>query len=388
MGLRTAACPVKRLTVLTLNSGSSSLKFGVHSTDGVQATPLLTGTLIGSGGDGALSHITQRIRDAALSPPEIVGHRIVHGGPKLRHPCVLNAAALEQLEAATDFAPLHMPTALALIQAASAHFLGVTQMACFDTGFHSQMPDTARVLPLARELRAEGIERYGFHGLSCDSILHQLIPDRPDRVVIAHLGNGASVTAVKAGRSVDTSMGLTPAGGVMMGTRSGDLDPGVLLYLMRTKHFDAAQCEDFINHRSGLLGVSGLSSDMRQLHDAAASNGDAQLAIEMFCHSVRKQIAAMITVLDGIDLLVFTGGIGEHDAQVRASICSGLSWIGVRLDPVRNRTASGSSDPHASGSVLGPIHDSTSRCPVKVLSSQEDVSIARHAWALVGRDAA
>jgi len=173
----------------------------------------------------------------------------------------------------------------------------------------------------------------------------------------------------------------------MMGTRSGDLDPGVLLYLMRTRRFDAARCEDLINHRSGLLGVSGLSSDMRQLHEAAASNADAQLAIDMFCHSVRKQIAAMIAVLDGIDLLVFTGGIGEHHADVRASICRGLSWIGVRLDPVRNRLASSPAAPHSFEPVLGPIHDPGSRCAVKVLASKEDPTIARHAWELFGRDA-
>lgn len=211
--------PVKRLVVLTLNSGSSSLKFGVHCMDGIQATPLLTETVSGSGGERAFSHITTRISEAALPAPDIIGHRIVHGGPNLRHPCLLDAATLEQLEAVTDFAPLHMPTALALIHAARAHFPDVPQMACFDTGFHSRMPDISRVLPVARELRAEGVERYGFHGLSCDSIMYQLGAHRPDRLVIAHLGNGASVTAVKGGRSIDTSMGLTPAGGVMMGDR-------------------------------------------------------------------------------------------------------------------------------------------------------------------------
>ena len=188
-------------------------------------------------------------------------------------------------------------------------------MACFDTTFHAELPEVARVLPISRELQSEGIQRYGFHGLSCKSIVHQLANDLPDRLIIAHLGNGASVTAVKGGKSIDTSMGLTPTGGVIMGTRSGDLDPGVLVYLMREKKFDAAMLEELVDHRSGLLGISGVGSDMRRLHEAASSNADARLAIQMFCYSVRKQVAAMIAALDGIDLLVFTGGIGENDAR-------------------------------------------------------------------------
>ena len=217
----------------------------------------------------------------------------------------------------------------------------------------------------------EGIQRYGFHGLSCESIVHQLANDLPNRLVIAHLGNGASVTAVKGGKSIDTSMGLTPSGGVIMGTRSGDLDPGVLVYLMREKKFDAAMLEDLVDHRSGLLGISGVGSDMRRLHEAASSNADARLAIQMFCYSVRKQVAAMIAALDGVDLVVFTGGIGENDGEARAAICGGLSWIGVSLDEARNRSAN------------NPINDAASRCRVLVLTSQEDEQIARHTRALI-----
>ena len=182
--------------------------------------------------------------------------------------------------------------------------------------------------------------------------MRQLADDLPDRLVIAHLGNGASVTAVKGGKSIDTSMGLTPTGGVIMGTRSGDLDPGVLVYLMREKKFDAAMLEELVDRRSGLLGISGVGSDMRRLHEAAASNPDARLAIQMFCYSVRKQIAAMIAALDGVDLIVFTGGIGEHDAEARAAICGGLGWTGIE---------------------------------VRVFASQEDEQIARHTWALFPR---
>ena len=224
-----------------------------------------------------------------------------------------------------------------------------------------------------KDLQREGIQRYGFHGLSCESIVHQLASNLPDRLIIAHLGNGASVTAVKGGRSIDTSMGLTPTGGVIMGTRSGDLDPGVLIYLMREKKFDAAMLEELVDHRSGLLGISGVGSDMRRLHEVASSNADARLAIEMFCYSVRKQLAAMIAALDGVDLIVFTGGIGENDGEVRAAICAGLSWIGISLDEAKNRSAN------------NPINDPASRCAVLVLASQEDEQIARHTWALLAQ---
>jgi acetate kinase len=268
------------------------------------------------------------------------------------------------------FAPLHLPSALSVIRFAREHFPAATQAACFDTAFHAELAEVARVLPIPRELQSEGIQRYGFHGLSCESIVRQLADDLPDRLIIAHLGNGASVTAVKAGKSIDTSMGLTPSGGVIMSTRSGDLDPGVLVYLMREKKRDAAMLEDLIDRRSGLLGISGVGGDMRRLHEAASSNTDARLAIQMFCYSVRKQVAAMIAALDGVDLVVFTGGIGENDEKVRAAICRGLSWIGVRLDETRNVSAS------------NPVNDPASRCSVLVFPSQEDEQIARHTWAL------
>jgi acetate kinase len=243
-------------------------------------------------------------------------------------------------------------------------------VACFDTTFHAELPEVARVLPISKELQLEGIQRYGFHGLSCESIVHQLGNGLPNRLIIAHLGNGASVTAVKGGKSIDTSMGLTPTGGVIMGTRSGDLDPGVLVYLMREKKFDATALEELVDHRSGLMGISGVGSDMRRLREAASSNVDARLAIQMFCYSVRKQVAAMIAALDGVDMVVFTGGIGENDGEARAAICGGLSWIGVSLDETRNRSAN------------NPINDPASRCSVRVLPSEEDEQIARHTWEL------
>jgi acetate kinase len=245
------------------------------------------------------------------------------------------------------------------------------QVVCLDTAFHAGLPDVARTLPLPAELRADGIERYGFHGLSCESIVRQLGGDLPERLVIAHLGNGASITAVRGGRSIDTSMGLTPTGGVIMGTRSGDLDPGVLVYLARRKNLGATQIEEVVNHRCGLAGLSGISGDMRRLHEAARSNADARLAIGMFCYSVRKQVAAMIAALGGLDLLVFTGGIGEHDARVRTAICDGLAWHGIVLDAARN------------GASANLISAPASHCPVRVLPAQEDAQIARHTRELI-----
>ena len=386
--------------VLTLNSGSSSLKFGLYRADVAQTETLLSGEA-DTIGEVAGQFQAQDARGNALSiarasvddqrdaillierllagsnlpPPAGIGHRIVHGGPKLRRHCLINDEVLQQLEAAIPFARLHMPPALDVIRSARAYFPNLPQIACFDTTFHAELPEVARVLPLPKELRSEGIQRYGFHGLSCESILHQLGDDVPDRVVIAHLGNGASVTAVKAGRSIDTSMGLTPTGGVIMGTRSGDLDPGVLVYLEREKKMNAATLEDLVDRRSGLLGISGISSDMRQLHKCARSQPDAQLAIDMFCYSVRKQIAAMIAVLGGIDLIVFTGGIGENDDHVRASVCVNLAWAGICIDEVRNAAAD------------NPISDSKSHCKVLVLPSEEDEQIARHSWALLPQSA-
>jgi acetate kinase len=388
------------LNVLALNSGSSSLKFGLYCVGSSRIERLLSGEAESIGdksgkchaqdsrGNALLSEtgsirnqreaiirIGRLLGDAKMPMPAAIGHRVVHGGPKLRHHCLIDDSVLTQLEAAVAFAPLHIPSALSVIRFAKEHFPGLQQAACFDTTFHAQLPAVARVLPIAKELQSEGIQRYGFHGLSCESIVHQLTNDLPNRLVIAHLGNGASVTAVRGGKSIDTSMGLTPTGGVIMGTRSGDLDPGVLVYLIREKKFDGAMLEDLVNRRSGLLGISGVGSDMRRLREAASSNADARLAIQMFCYSVGKRIAAMIAALGGVDMIVFTGGIGENDIEGRVAICGGLNWHGVTLDPARN------------GSGENPISDPASRCAVYVLPSQEDEQIARHTRVLFLRSA-
>jgi acetate kinase len=381
--------------VLALNSGSSSLKFGLYRVGTTDLACLLSGEAEAIGEAAArfhaedaqgrpLLHDTVPIadqRDAVIrigkllaeihaASPQVIAHRVVHGGPRVRRHCVIDERVLQELEAATVFAPLHAPAALAVIRLAIGQFPGLRQVACLDTSFHARMPPVASVLPLPRDLRAEGIQRYGFHGLSCESIVRQLAGALPLRLVIAHLGNGASITAVRDGVSIDTSMGLTPTGGLIMGTRSGNLDPGVLVYLMREKHLDAAAIEDLVDRRSGLRGISGVGGDMRSLHKAAPHDDDARLAVEMFCTAAAKEVAAMSTVLRGLDAIVFTGGIGEHDAEVRARISDRLSWLGVELDPVRNRDG------------RGLISRDTARCAVQVLPSQEDEEMARHAWSL------
>jgi acetate kinase len=376
--------------VLAINSGSSSLKFGLFGVRGSKVTPCVTGEAqaIGSSagllrvrdGHGDVLHVetvpiaddVQAFSRAAcllagmdVPPADAIGHRIVHGGTQLDMHARIDAAVMTQLEAAGTFAPLHVPVALAVVRAAQARFPALPQVACLDTAFHTHLPEEARTLPLDRSLQAAGVRRYGFHGLSCASILARW-PQAPARLVIAHLGSGASITAVREGRSVDTSMGMTPSGGVMMATRSGDLDPGVLAWLSREKGMDASVLERLVDHRSGLLGVSGISGDLRQLRTVERTEPSARLAIAMFALSIRKQIAAMAAVLEGIDALVFTGGIGEHDAQVRADICDGLGWAGIRLDPTRNQSG-------------GPrIGMDGAACDVRVMPSEEERQICRY----------
>jgi acetate kinase len=381
--------------VLALNSGSSSLKFSLYAARGEQAVLEGEAESIGAAAatfrvhdsegreivsetapladqQAAIARIGRLLADRGGAGPTAVGHRIVHGGPRLRQPCLIDDAVLAQLEDATPFAPLHIPASLAVIRFAREHFPGAAQAACFDTSFHATLPQRARLLPLPRALQAEGIERYGFHGLSCESIVHALAGVLPARLVIAHLGNGASVTAVADGVSIDTSMGLTPTGGVIMGTRSGDLDPGVLIYLMRAQGLDADRLEEMVDRHGGLLAISGVASDVRRLHEAAATNADASLALDMFCDSVRKQIVAMMAALGGADMLVFTGGIGQHDALVREAICASLGWAGLRLDAARNRASE------------ARIEAGDSACGVRVMATAENAQIARHTWALAG----
>ncbi len=254
-----------------------------------------------------------------------MGHRIVHGGPQMREHRELDDETLTRLKAAIDFAPLHLPPSLKVIEAVKRQMPNSRQVICLDTAFHNSMPDVAKSFALPKDLRDMGVERYGFHGLSIESILAQL-KTIPERLVVAHLGNGSSITAIHHGKSIDTTMGLTPTGGVMMGTRTGDLDPGVMLFLMRRGYADPAALEDLVDHKSGLAGVSGIGSDVRELMHARA-NANADLALRMFCYQVRKAIAAMAGALGGMDLLVFTAGIGEHSEALRNEICGPLKFI-------------------------------------------------------------
>lgn len=368
-------------SILVINAGSSSLKFGLYSRDPGRDGPVLEGSAddIGSRGKleirddqgrllrheelslnsegDAADHVVKWLAELAIPAPCAIGHRVVHSGPRLKTHQPITPGLIEELRSCVHFAPLHISVALDLIARSARAYPGVPQFACFDTAFHQEMPELAARLPLPRDLFDEGVRRYGFHGLSYESIVCQLGDDLPSRMVIAHLGNGASLAALRDGRSVDTTMAFTPTGGIPMATRSGDLDPGVLLYLMRAKRMNADSIEALLNRDSGLAGLSEGKQDMRDL-EAAADSGDreAQLAIDVFCTSIRKTVASYTAVLGGLDMLVFTGGIGEHSARIRNSVCGGLAFLGI----------------WKGGTVR-----------VETIPSQEDRQIARHCRAML-----
>jgi len=343
--------------ILCLNAGSSSLKFAVYEhkapAAGGDESRLVAGAVERIG----LKEGRFRLNDGGLSALDAVGHRLVHGGAEHTAPERVNARLLEALRGLVPLAPLHLPSELSVMEAVTARFPALPQVACFDTAFHHQMPELARRLPLPRTLWDAGIRRYGFHGLSYEYIVWRLGPAARGRAIIAHLGNGASMAAVRDGMPVDTTMGLTPAGGFMMGTRSGDLDPGIAIYLLRGKSYDAD------------LGVSGSSPDMKTLLERRDREPAAAQAVSMFCYQLRKSIGAFAAALGGLDLLVFTGGIGERAAPVRWEACQGLEHLGLRLDHERNTA-------HAD-TVSRP----DSRCTVRVIPTDEDLMIARHTLA-------
>jgi acetate kinase len=347
--------------ILVLNSGSSSLKFGVYPRDPANEEPLLTGSADGIGRSNgtlnihfsdrrspvqresvlesqsdALSAVAAAIREHIQKTPVAVGHRVVHGGPNLRSHQLITPQVLDELRAAKHFAPLHIPQALSLIASAQSIFPSATQLACFDTVFHQTMPEVASHLPLPQRYFDAGIRRYGFHGLSYESLVHHFGEKLPARAIFAHLGNGASLCAVRNKMSLDTTMGLTPTGGIPMGTRSGDLDPGVILYLLRNEKLGADDLEDLLNHRSGLFALSLGESDVKALV-ARAQSGEpkATLALDIFAISVRKVIGAYAALLGGVDLLVFTGGIGEHSEYVRSAITTSLEFLGLTANKIQ-----------------------------------------------------
>ena len=347
--------------ILALNSGSSSLKFGIYRRGGTDEEPLLTGSAEGIGrGNGtlhirsadgtsllqrdhihesqsdALDALAEAMREHVDSLPVAVGHRVVHGGPTLRRHQVITPQVLDQLRSATHFAPLHIPQALSLIATAQSIFPSATQFACFDDAFHQTIPEVASRFALPRRYFDEGIRRYGFHGISYESLVHHFGAKLPQRAIFAHLGNGSSLCALRNGISIDTTMGLTPTGGIPMGTRSGDLDPGVILYLLRNEKLDPDRLEDLLNHQSGLFALSSGESDVKTLEERANSNdSNARLALDIFAISVRKTIGAYMALLGGVDLLVFTGGIGEHSDRIRSAATDGLELLGLTADKIQ-----------------------------------------------------
>lgn len=383
-------------SILVLNVGSSTLKFGVFQlSSGDDA--LLRGVLDRSGhnagelrtidasgrsqsvrvaarSDGAIGEVLRVVADQlGVDTVEAVGHRLVHGGSTMRAPVTIDSAVRAELERLVPLAPEHLPEELHAIDEVSRYDPALVQVACFDTAFHASLPNVARLFGIPRGLSDSGVVRYGFHGLSYEYITATLRErgQLPARLIIAHLGNGASLCAVRDGMSIDTSMGMTPAGGVVMSTRTGDLDPGVLLYLMRSRGFTRQELEDATDRRGGLLGISALSGDVRELLAASADNPRAREAIEIFCYKIRKFIGAYAAALGGLDALVFTGGIGEHAAQIRSAICSDLGFLGMEIDAGLNNV----------GAPL--ISAASSRVLVRVEHTLEDVMIARHVRALL-----
>ncbi len=385
--------------VLTINAGSSSLKADVYDIEeteqrvfsvAIERIGLPNGILRVVDSGGATLHDEQKDlsdQGAALrmlldwldrnnhQPLDAVGHRVVHGGPRYSEPKIVTDTLVRYLQELVAIDPNHLPQAIADIRSILHAHPNLPQVACFDTAFHRHMTFAAQMYALPRRWEDEGIRRYGFHGLSCEYIMQELRAMDPTaasgRIIIAHLGNGASMTAVVQGRSVDTTMGFTPTGGLVMGTRSGDLDPGVLLYLLQHHHLTADELGTLVNRESGLLGVSGSSADMRDLLENESRDQRAAEAVTVFCYQARKFLGALTAVLGGLDTLVFTGGIGEHAAPVRERICADLAFLGIAVVPARNAM---------DAAVISP---DDGRVMVRVMKTNEDLMIARHTTRLL-----
>jgi len=387
-------------TVLVLNSGSSSIKFGLFDISAAEPNLLCKGLLDeheakpglvvrspagenlfetrreAADADGGhlfadvLAFIEDRFGEGSL---RAVGHRIVHGGPHYSGPVTLTHDVTAKLEALTPLAPLHQPRCLAPVRRFTAIRPALTQIACFDTAFHHGLAPPASRFAIPRRFEARGVRRYGFHGLSFEYVAGRLAEIAPElagkRTVIAHLGNGASLCALRDGRSIDTTMGLTPLDGLVMGTRSGTIDPGVLLYLQQHENMSIEDVQHLLYHESGLFGVSGLSADMRTL--LASSEVAAREAVDLFVFRAAQQIAMMATTLKGLDCLVFTGGIGEHAKEIRGAIGERLAWLGVRIDAAANDEA------------RERIGGRGSAVEVFVIPTNEEQVMARHCVAML-----
>jgi len=350
---------------LTINGGSSSIKFAVYAlSDPPKQT--LSGEVERIGLQDSMLSVKEPGKEATRQPIDAadhsravehliawleqriglksiaaVGHRIVHGGPNLWEPQLVSPELIAELKRISPWDPNHLPAEISLIEAFGRQCPDLPQVACFDTAFHHDLPRVARMLPVPRRLEAEGVRRYGFHGLSFTYLIQELArvagPDAANgRIILAHLGAGASLAAVHEGRCIDTTMAFTPTAGLVMATRTGDIDPGLLVYLMRTKQMTADQIDDLVNRQSGLLGISETSPDMRDLLARQSSDTRAAEAVAIFCYQVKKWIGAYVAALGGLDTLVFSGGIGENAQEVRRRICDGLDCFGIRLDAARN----------------------------------------------------
>jgi acetate kinase len=393
--------------LLTINTGSSSLKAALYRLrEDTTETPELRAEASRIGGRGgglrladargetlderrddlpdhaaALDALMSRLRDLGLDRDDLlaaVGHRIVHGGDRHREPQRVTPGVVADLRALVPIDPNHLPQAIAAIEAVGRAYPAVPQVACFDTAFHSRMPRVARLYALPSRLAEEGIIRYGFHGLSCEYVMEELRRLEPEaaagRVVVAHLGNGASMAAVRGGVGVDTTMGFTPTGGLVMGTRSGDLDPSVPLFLLEERGLTPTEVSDLLNKQAGLLGVSGTSADMRDLLNREPEDMRAAEAVALFCYQAKKFLGALVATLGGLDALVFTGGIGEHAAPVRERVCEGLEFLGIRLDTDRNAA-------HAP-----VISSDAAAVSVRVVPTDEDLMVFRHTRRLIEQE--
>ena len=379
---------------LILNAGSSSLKFAVFEL-GPELQRTASGVIERIGRPDAVLKL--KSGPAAQTPPTpvdapthasclelildqtgrgttaefaAVGHRVVHGGPHYFTPQRVTPKLVEALHGLSPFDPEHLPAELELIAAVQHRFPEIPQVACFDTAFHHRLPRVAQLLPIPRRFETAGVRRYGFHGLSYEFLLGELArlgghAATRGRVILAHLGSGASLTAVRDGQSIDTTMGFTPTAGLVMGTRTGDLDPGLVAYLASTEKMSAAQFSRLVNHESGLLGVSGTSADMRELLAHEATDFRAAEAIALFCYQAKKYLGAYVAALGGLDTLVFSGGIGENCPAIRARICEGLGIFGIELNKARN----------AAGAPL--ISAEAGRVTVRVIHTDEELVIAR-----------
>ncbi|HXI49544.1 MAG TPA: acetate/propionate family kinase [Steroidobacteraceae bacterium] len=354
--------------ILTINAGSSSIRFALFAT-GDRQVRLMDEKMERIGGEAAgvtADRLLQKLKTQSMAAPDAIGHRVVHGMLHTQ-PERVTPGLLQELRRITPYDPEHLPREIALIEALQQRFPGVPQVACFDTAFHRHMPAVATQLPIPRRYLAKGVQRYGFHGLSYTFLLGELkrLGDPAavqGRVILAHLGSGASIAAVLDGRGIDTSMGFTPAAGLVMGTRSGDLDPGLMSYLALTESMTAAQFQSMVNHESGLIGISESSADVRDLLEREGADARAREAIDLFCYQAKKWIGAFAAALGGVDTLVFAGGIGENSAPVRRRICDGLQFLGIEIDDSLNRR-------HASQISTGAV-------AVRVIRTDEESVIA------------